>query len=109
MPLPKPADTTGQSPAQRALQAMSDLTGYISTQVYVPYRPPVNGAYQYGHQLGPAEEEFRREIRALKGLALNRYVNSDEKVHRNLYVFSRSLLPSIPKFNDLPRPASAAT
>ncbi|KAL0949284.1 hypothetical protein HGRIS_009361 [Hohenbuehelia grisea] len=65
-----------QSPLQRTLQTLSDFTGYISTQVYMPYRPP-----GVGGMLGPAEDEMRREIRALKGLVLNR----------------RSFMPTIPK------------
>ncbi|KAJ8515235.1 hypothetical protein ONZ45_g7320 [Pleurotus djamor] len=65
---------------QHALQALTNLTGYISTQVYLPYRPPgINTS------LGPAEDEMRREIRALKGLVLNR----------------RSFMPSLPRANTI--------
>ncbi|KAF9452422.1 hypothetical protein P691DRAFT_756349 [Macrolepiota fuliginosa MF-IS2] len=56
---------------QKTFQALSEFTGYISTQVYVPYRPPVGGA-GIGTNLSPIEEQLRREIRALKGLVLNR-------------------------------------
>ncbi|KAF5387839.1 hypothetical protein D9615_000605 [Tricholomella constricta] len=59
---------------QHTLQALAEFTGYISTQVYMPYRPPSSAAgfLGSGGSLGPAEDEFRREIRALKGLVLNR-------------------------------------
>lgn len=61
----RPKGPLPSSAVQNTLQTLSNLTGYISTQVYLPYRPP-------GHSLGPAEDEMRREIRALKGLVLNR-------------------------------------
>ncbi|KAF8076637.1 hypothetical protein FPV67DRAFT_1664894 [Lyophyllum atratum] len=59
---------------QHTLQALSEFTGYIGTQLYLPYRPPSSamGFLGSGSSLGPAEDEFRREIRALKGLVLNR-------------------------------------
>ncbi|EKM80402.1 hypothetical protein AGABI1DRAFT_58155 [Agaricus bisporus var. burnettii JB137-S8] len=57
------------SPLQNTLQALSEFTGYISSQVYTPYRPPVVGS---SNSWGPIEEQLRREIRALKGLVLNR-------------------------------------
>lgn len=59
---------------QHAMQALSDLTGYISSQVYLPYRgfSGVGGLSGSSSLLSPAEEELRREIRALKGLVLNR-------------------------------------
>ncbi|KAK7060408.1 hypothetical protein VNI00_001173 [Paramarasmius palmivorus] len=58
------------SPAQRTLQSASELTGYISSQLYVPYRPPpVFGSSNPASS--PAEEEVRKEIKALKGLVLN--------------------------------------
>jgi len=59
---------------QHAMQALSDLTGYISSQVYLPYRgfSGVGGFSGSSSLLSPAEEELRREIRALKGLVLNR-------------------------------------
>lgn len=40
----------------------------------MPYRAPMSamGFHNMGNTLGPAEEEFKREIRALKGLVLNR-------------------------------------
>lgn len=52
---------------------MSDFTGYLSTQVYLPYRSPsVAGILPSGNGQSTVEEELRREIRALKGLVLNR-------------------------------------
>jgi hypothetical protein len=59
---------------QHTLQALSDFTGYISTQIYQPFRPTHSGTGFHGMTsiLGPAEEEFKREVRALKGLVLNR-------------------------------------
>ncbi|KAF9491375.1 hypothetical protein BDN71DRAFT_1421783 [Pleurotus eryngii] len=72
----RPKGPLPSSAAQNTLQTLSNLTGYISTQVYLPYRPP-------GHSLGPAEDEMRREIRALKGLVLNR----------------RSFMPSLQRTN----------
>jgi len=56
---------------QSTLQSLSDFVGYISTQVYMPYRPPTSGV-GVGSNLNPIEEQLRREIRALKGLVLNR-------------------------------------
>jgi hypothetical protein len=58
---------------QHTLQALSDFTGYISTQIYQPFRPTHSGTGFHGMTsiLGPAEEEFKREVRALKGLVLN--------------------------------------
>lgn len=64
---------------------MSDFTGYLSTQVYMPYRTSVigTGVPQANGQTS-LEEELRKEIRALKGLVLNRRVDScirDAKLH----------------------------
>ncbi|KIK06824.1 hypothetical protein K443DRAFT_129744 [Laccaria amethystina LaAM-08-1] len=66
---------------QHTLESVSDLTGYLSTQVYLPYRPPPGMVLHNSGNLSPAEEDLRREIRALKGLVLNR----------------RSFMPSIPR------------
>ena len=66
-----PSETVNR-PFQRTLQTLGDFTGYLSSQVYAPFRP--NGP-QYGlgsSGLGPVEEDMRKEIRALKGLVLNR-------------------------------------
>ncbi|KAF9238741.1 hypothetical protein BU15DRAFT_47357 [Melanogaster broomeanus] len=62
----------GLSAAQRTLQVLSDFTGYITTQTYslgISSLRGVNGATSGGFSL---EDEVRREIRALKGLVLNR-------------------------------------
>jgi hypothetical protein len=56
---------------QNTLQTLSEFTGYISTQVYMPYRPPTSGS-GIGSSTGAIEDQLRREIRALKGLVLNR-------------------------------------
>ncbi|KAI0082349.1 hypothetical protein K474DRAFT_500649 [Panus rudis PR-1116 ss-1] len=59
---------------QHTLQMLSDFTGYITTQTYSisTLRLPGMGI---SAPLSPEEEEVRREIRALKGLVLNRYVS----------------------------------
>ncbi|KAI0375830.1 hypothetical protein BV20DRAFT_959889 [Pilatotrama ljubarskyi] len=82
--LPARTSPSSSSPPQpkfqHTFQALSDLTGYIATQTYaMPYglRAPGVGL---GVPLSPEEEEVRREIRALKGLVLNR----------------RSFLPRVP-------------
>ncbi|KAG1755459.1 hypothetical protein EDB19DRAFT_1901676 [Suillus lakei] len=68
-PLSK-AETAPIRPAQRTLQVLADVTGYIATQTYS------FGVHMRGIG-GPATnnsdvDEIRREIRALKGLVLNR-------------------------------------
>jgi hypothetical protein len=60
------------TPFQNTLPSLSEFTGYISSQVYMPYKPPMTGG---SSTLGPIEEQLRREIRALKGLVLNRHVH----------------------------------
>jgi hypothetical protein len=69
-----PKDTRDKkSLFQHTLQSLSDFTGYISAQVYVPYRPtPIGKGLPNSGSQGTLEEELRREIRALKGLVLNR-------------------------------------
>jgi hypothetical protein len=59
---------------QRTLHFLSDFTGEISAQVYLPYRPStmVVGIPPLAEK-SSIEDELRREIRALKGLVLNRY------------------------------------
>ncbi|KAM5535508.1 hypothetical protein V8D89_010845 [Ganoderma adspersum] len=78
--LPPPPST--QPKYQHTFQALSDLTGYITTQTYVlpttGFRAPGLGL---GTPLTPEEEEVRRDIRALKGLVLNR----------------RSFMPRVPR------------
>lgn len=76
--LPKDMKTR-KSLFQRTLQFLSDFTGEISTQVYMPFRPPTMGTGF--SEKSSVEDELRREIRALKGLVLNR----------------RSFMPSIPR------------
>lgn len=69
-----PTSRSQTSPFQHTLQALSDFTGYITTQIYAlpsisSYRGP---GLNTGSTLQPEEEEIRKEIRALKGLVLNR-------------------------------------
>ncbi|KAF9464888.1 hypothetical protein BDZ94DRAFT_1161228 [Collybia nuda] len=66
--------TPRQSPYHHTLQTLTDFTGYITTQIYLPYRGHSKsiGFPGAGNTFNPSEEEFRREIRALKGLVLNR-------------------------------------
>ncbi|KAF7975120.1 hypothetical protein HWV62_10413 [Athelia sp. TMB] len=68
MPQPQPEKN---SALQHALQTISEFTGYLTTQIYAMpiHRPPGFGPSQ---TLNPEEEELRKEIRALKGLVLNR-------------------------------------
>ena len=57
---------------QKTSEALSDFTGYIASQTYTL---PANyhfSATGISTTLSPEEEEVRREIRALKGLVLNR-------------------------------------
>ncbi|KXN87977.1 Zinc phosphodiesterase ELAC protein 1 [Leucoagaricus sp. SymC.cos] len=65
---------TKPSALVNALQTLSEFVGYISSQVYMPYRSPTSGV-GIASNLGPIEEQLRREIRALKGLVLNRCLN----------------------------------
>lgn len=76
------APISTNTPAQRTLQSITAFTGYLSSQIYTPPRYLTPGL---SASSGGVEEDIRKEIRALKGLALNR----------------RSFLP--------PRPASAAS
>lgn len=72
--LPQPPQPR-QPRFQHTMQALSDFTGYIATQTYA-----VPSTYRLGgstSSLPPEVEEARREIRALKGLVLNRYVVPD--------------------------------
>ncbi|KAN0097548.1 hypothetical protein V8E55_001994 [Tylopilus felleus] len=62
-PLPIPI----MSARQRTLQVLSDFTGYITTQTYSLGYPLIRGS-----DGDLVEDELRREIRALKGLVLNR-------------------------------------
>ncbi|KAF8342205.1 uncharacterized protein EI90DRAFT_3116141 [Cantharellus anzutake] len=62
----------------RTLESVTDLIAYISSQTYLI---PAASSFRLGtmgssggsvNVLGPAEEEVRRELKALKGLVLNR-------------------------------------
>jgi hypothetical protein len=69
-PLSK-TETVPLRPAQRTLQTLADFTGYIATQTYS------FGVHMRGIGGSPVTnntevDEIRREIRALKGLVLNR-------------------------------------
>ncbi|KAJ3786566.1 hypothetical protein GGU10DRAFT_290006 [Lentinula aff. detonsa] len=70
------------SPYQYTLQAMSEFTGYISSNLYTPYRPPPLPGTT-APSIGEPADELKKEIRALKGLVLNR----------------RSFMPTIPRVN----------
>ncbi|KAF6762139.1 hypothetical protein DFP72DRAFT_802676 [Ephemerocybe angulata] len=70
-----PADERRASPFGHVIEALSEFTGYISSQVYVPYHPPSSGGLGMSSGSGPAEEQLKREIRALKGLVLSRCVS----------------------------------
>jgi hypothetical protein len=61
---------------QDTLQTASSFTGYLATQLYTP---PVSLSFRApgvmtANSTFSAKEELRREIRALKGLVLNRSV-----------------------------------
>ncbi|KAI6105907.1 hypothetical protein F5141DRAFT_1196802 [Pisolithus sp. B1] len=77
--LPMPASQLSllPSPYQRTLQVLSDFTGYITTQTYslgmLSSTAPssiIRGTVAAGGSV--QEDEIRRDIRALKGLVLNR-------------------------------------
>ena len=70
--LPKDIGTR-KSLLQRTLQFLSDFTGEISAQVYLPYQPLTMGTgLPSATAKSSIQDELRREIRALKGLVLNR-------------------------------------
>lgn len=73
-------------PAQRTLQTLADFTGYIATQTY-SYAVHMRGTGGSLTTNNTDVDEIRREIRALKGLVLNR----------------RSFLPSV---GGIPRTSS---
>lgn len=67
-----PPARTSLHPFQHTLQALTDFTGYIASQTYaIPSNLRLSGIGM-NTPLPPGEEEVRREIRALKGLVLNR-------------------------------------
>jgi len=62
------------NPYQHTLDTLTEFTGYVTTQTYQMSTsslrlPGISGA---SAPLDPQQEEVRREIRALKGLVLNR-------------------------------------
>jgi hypothetical protein len=62
---------------QHTLQAFADFTGELTAQVYALPSYAVNRPMFGGEtKLPPEADEVRREIRALKGLVLNRYVGN---------------------------------
>ncbi|KAG1873768.1 hypothetical protein DFJ58DRAFT_676805, partial [Suillus subalutaceus] len=69
-PLPK-TEVVPLRPAQRTLQALVDFTGYIATQTYSygVHMRSIGGSFTPNNT---DVDEIRREIRALKGLVLNR-------------------------------------
>ncbi|KAF9647843.1 hypothetical protein BDM02DRAFT_3180411 [Thelephora ganbajun] len=70
---------------QHMLQTLTDLTGYLTTQTYIL---PTSGFSGYGVTgyttssilATPQQEELRKEIRAVKGLALSRRTFAIPKV-----------------------------
>ncbi|KAH8113342.1 hypothetical protein DFH11DRAFT_1878504 [Phellopilus nigrolimitatus] len=70
-----PPPRSKANPYQRTFETLSDFTGYITTQTYAlashTLRMP-GTALSMSAPLGPQQEEIRKEIRALKGLVLNR-------------------------------------
>ncbi|KAA1466602.1 hypothetical protein DENSPDRAFT_831461 [Dentipellis sp. KUC8613] len=57
---------------QHTLQTLIDFTGYLTTQTYQLSSSAFRASGFGSTALGPEEENIRREIRALKGLVLNR-------------------------------------
>ncbi|OAX44025.1 hypothetical protein K503DRAFT_852908 [Rhizopogon vinicolor AM-OR11-026] len=72
-PLSKP-EVAALRPTQRTLQALADFTGYITTQTYSfgLHVRGMNGSANSNTAGSTQVDEIRREIRALKGLVLNR-------------------------------------
>ncbi|TFY74313.1 hypothetical protein EWM64_g9700 [Hericium alpestre] len=68
---PPPPSEPSAGRFQHTLQSLIDFTGYLTTQTYA-----LSSSYRFAgvgsSTLGPEEENVRREIRALKGLVLNR-------------------------------------
>lgn len=100
--LPTLASSTSPNRFQHTLQTFIDFTGYLTAQVYtvssatLGYRPPGT----HTTSLSPQEEEVRKEIRALKGLVLNRYVNATASTGLTISRFwlplRRTFMPSRP-------------
>lgn len=58
---------------QHTLQALADLTGYLTTQTYSLASSRLRIPGVQPDLQSTQEEDVRKEIRALKGLVLNRY------------------------------------
>jgi hypothetical protein len=91
---------------QHTLQALIDFTGYLTTKTYALasaiHRLP--GTVQ--SSTTPIEEEVRTEIKALKGLVLNRYVFTvflEGKWPLDPYYRRRTFIPPT-----IPRPFNVA-
>lgn len=70
-----PVGRAENSSLRKTAGALSDVTGFIAAQTYT--LPPNYRFSATGYSaLSPEEEEVRREIRALKGLVLNRCVRT---------------------------------
>ncbi|KAL5508475.1 hypothetical protein ACEPAH_6094 [Sanghuangporus vaninii] len=74
-----PPARTEPSAIQRTLDTLADFTGYITTQTYQLAAGSMRLHAGHGYptfgapsQLTPQQEEVKKEIRALKGLVLNR-------------------------------------
>lgn len=57
---------------RKTSEALSNFTGYMSSQLYAMPQTLRYSPSGLPSVLSPEEEEIRREIRALKGLMLNR-------------------------------------
>ena len=70
-----PRDEPEKQKFQHTLQTLSEFTGYISSQIYIPMRYAGNSTYTLtsGSAGNTIEDELKKEIRALKGAVLNRY------------------------------------
>ncbi|KAF8591495.1 hypothetical protein K439DRAFT_901504 [Ramaria rubella] len=62
----------GRNVYQHTFKSLTDLTAFLSRETFALYGSNAGFRLPGGHLLGPAEEEVRRDIRALKGLVLNR-------------------------------------
>lgn len=104
------ADKTRPSPFQHVLEGLSEFTGYISSQVYLPYHSPPGGVglgNSYG--LSPAEEQLKREIRSLKSLVLSRLSPPLFLIllfHSEMSIYRKSFMPTIPRPGVISRPTA---
>lgn len=95
------------SAAQKTLQSISELTALVSGQTYsMPssFRTSFGGNLSNRPQdtLGPAEEEVRKELRALKGLLLNRYAFINTPYLKSSIFDSRRTFASVSSNNNSP-------